>query len=108
VRDQVVGVLSFRKRGVDRDWVLREVEVLELLAEQLGDALVGAQLYEAAQDNAAREQLVGELATRMRQTLDVESVLRTAVQEVRQALDLPEVVVRLRPAPADRKEGYAE
>jgi GAF domain-containing protein len=72
--------------------------VLELLVEQLGDALVGAQLYEAAQDNAAREQLVGELATRMRQTLDVESVLRTAVQEVREALDLPEVVVRLRPA----------
>jgi hypothetical protein len=32
----------------------------------------------------------------MRQTLDVESVLRTAVQEVRQALDLSQVVVQLR------------
>jgi GAF domain-containing protein/HAMP domain-containing protein len=108
VRDQIVGVLSFRRRSTDRGWRPREVEVLELLVEQLGDALVGAQLYEAAQDNAAREQLVGELATRMRQTLDVESVLRTAVQEVRQALDLPEVVVRLRPASDRRTEGDVE
>jgi GAF domain-containing protein/HAMP domain-containing protein len=108
VRDQIVGVLGFRRRGVDQEWMPREVEVLELLVEQLGDALVSAQLYEAAQDNAAREQLVGELATRMRQTLDVESVLRTAVQEVRQALDLPEVVVRLRPASGGDDRSYAE
>jgi GAF domain-containing protein len=105
VREQVVGVLGFRKRGSDQGWTSREAEVLEALVEQMGDALVAAQLYEAAQDNAAREQLVGELATRMRQTLDVESVLRTAVQEVRQALDLSEVVVRLRSGSGRGSEG---
>jgi GAF domain-containing protein len=98
VRSQTVGALGFRRSGA-RGWTRREIEVLELLADQLGEALVGAQLYETAQDSAAREQLVGELATRMRQTLDVESVLRTAAQEVRQALDLPEVIVRLRSSP---------
>lgn len=98
VRDQVVGMLHFRK-DQDQGWTEREVEVLRLLVGQMGDALVGAQLYQSAQANAAREQVVGELATRMRQTLDVESVLRTAVEEVRRALDLPEVVVRLQTPP---------
>jgi len=36
------------------------------------------------------------VTARIRETLDMETVLRTAVQEVRQALGLPEVVVRLR------------
>jgi GAF domain-containing protein len=105
VRDQVVGVLGFRKQDAAQGWTDQEIEVLELLIEQLGDALVGAQLYEVAQENAMREQLVGDLATRMRQTLDVESVLRTAVQEVRATLDLPEVVVHLRTRSGDQLGG---
>jgi GAF domain-containing protein/HAMP domain-containing protein len=96
VRGQTVGAVGFRKPGVESIWSDHEVEVLEMLVQQLGDTLVGAQLYAAAQDNAARQRLVGELASRMRQTLDVESVLRTTVQEVRHVLDLPEVSVRLR------------
>jgi uncharacterized protein YigA (DUF484 family) len=69
---------------------------VELLVSQLGDALVGAQLHEAAEDNASKQQVVAELASQMRQTLDVESVLRAAAGEMREALGLPEVVVRLR------------
>jgi GAF domain-containing protein len=96
VRDRTVGALGFRKGGDRQTWTDREIEVLELLAVQLGDALIGAQLYEAAQEGATRQRLVTELASRMRQTLDVESVLRTAAEEMREALGVPEVVVRLR------------
>jgi GAF domain-containing protein len=96
VRSQTVGVLGFRKAEGMPDWTSQEVQLVELLVNQLGDALVGAQLYEAAQDDAARQQVVAELASRMRQTLDVEAVLRAAAQEMREALGLPEVVVRLR------------
>jgi len=96
VRNQVVGVLGFRKAEETTSWTNREMQLLELLVAQLGDALVGAQLYDAAQSDAARQQVVGELASRMRQTLDVEAVLRTAVSEVREALGLSDVIVRLR------------
>jgi hypothetical protein len=44
----------------------------------------------------------------MRETLDVETVLKTAVQEVRQALNLPEVVIRLVPPPGDGHEQSKE
>ena len=72
------------------------------MAEQLGLALESARLYQETQRRAAREQLVGEIGSRVRETLDLETMLKTTVQEVRQALDLPEVVVRLTAQPTRR------
>ena len=111
VRDEVVGVLSFRKdtaRGAQAapdaapaEWTSEETALLEAFAAQLEQALESAQLFQATQRSAARDRLLGEIATRMRETLDIETVLRTTVHQVRQALDLPEVVIRLMAPPAD-------
>ncbi len=95
VRDRVIGVLNAHRSAGAGEWTPEEIALLETLAEQLGLALESARLYQDTQRRAAREQLIGEVATRMRQTLDMETVLRTAAQEVRQALGLPEVVIRL-------------
>jgi GAF domain-containing protein len=92
----VIGTLVAHKPDGTDEWTAAEITLIETLAEQLDVALEGARLYEDAQDRAARDRLIGELATRMRQTLDVETVLKTAVSEVRHALNLPEVIVRLR------------
>ena len=98
VRDRVVAVMSCRRGPSETGgpWAAEEIAVLETLAEQLGVALESARLYQDSQRRATQEQMVGEVTSRIRQTLDVETVLRTAVEEVRQALGLPEVVVRLR------------
>jgi GAF domain-containing protein len=96
VRDQVIGIVDGRKPEGQGDWTTEEIELLTTLVEQLEVALESAQLYEETERRAAREQIVGQVTRRMRQTLDVESVLRVAVEETRQALDLPEVLVRLR------------
>ncbi len=98
VRNEVVGVLSFRKDpGAPlRGWTTEEKDLLEALIDQVGTALDSARLYQATQQRAVSERLTGEVTARIRETLDMETVLRTAVQEVRQALGLPEVVVRLR------------
>jgi GAF domain-containing protein len=42
-----------------------------------------------------QERLVGEATARMRQNLNVEDILKTAAEEIYQALELKEVVVRL-------------
>jgi len=98
VRNEVVGVLSFRKDPDNplKGWTTDEKALLEALIDQVGTALDSARLYQATQQRAIQERLTGEVTARIRETLDVETVLRTAVQEVRQALGLPEVVVRLR------------
>ena len=94
VRDEVVGVIDGRKPG-DVGWTEGEIDLLETLTEQLGMALESARLYQDSQQRAAREQIVSEITGRMRETLDLETVLKTAADEMRQALELPEVSVRL-------------
>jgi GAF domain-containing protein/HAMP domain-containing protein len=101
VRDQVIGVLNFRKGGRGDTWTDAEISLLQGLAEELGQALESARLYQETQRRAAREQVFSEVTSRIRETLDMESVLRTAAQEVQQALGLPEVVIRLAGAPED-------
>jgi len=94
VRDEVVGVLGFRKGDGER-WTDQEVELLESFALQLESALESARLYEDTQRRAAEDRLVGEISGRIRETLDVDRVLQTAVREMGAALGIPKVEVRL-------------
>jgi len=112
IRDEMVGVLNFYKdadqaesqigapdgRATRASWTAEETRLLERLVEQMGLALESARLYQDTQRTAARDRLLTQIVDRARETLDVEAVLRTLAYEVREALDLPEVVVRLRGA----------
>jgi GAF domain-containing protein len=95
VRDQVVGVIDGRKRHGTGPWTSQEIELLQALTEQLNAALEGARLYRDTQQRAARDRMVGQATTRMRETLDVETVLETAVEEISQALGLAALDLRL-------------
>jgi len=99
VRDQVIGVLDAHKPAGSGEWTEEETGLLEVLADQLGLALDSARLYEEAGRRASRERLIGEVAARVRETLDVEAVVKTAADEIYKALELDEVVVRLIPPP---------
>ncbi|GAB4494636.1 MAG: hypothetical protein OHK0052_00150 [Anaerolineales bacterium] len=98
LRGQTLGVLRLRKKNPKHAWSEREIGFLNNLAEQLAVALESARLYSDAQRRAARERLLSEAATRMRETLDVDSVLQTAILEIRRALQLSEVEVRMKGA----------
>ncbi len=121
VRQEVVGVLGFCKESTDpalsniegagqqsggtTGWTSHEKRLIERLVQQMGLALESAQFYEETQRRAVREQVARELTARMRETLDVETVLKTTAQQVRQALDLPEVVIRLQSSqPRDNEQ----
>jgi len=97
VRGQVIGVLDAHKPAGGREWTEEERALLETLTDQLGVALDSARLYQEAERRAAQERLVGEVTAQMRQTLDVDAVLRTAAQEMRQALSLSAMTIRLTP-----------
>ncbi len=97
VRGQVVGALNFRRAGQEGTWADEEVAMLNSMADQLGQALDSARLYHTTQRRAVQERLIGEVTARMRETLDVEAVVKTAADEIYKMLELDEVVVRLVP-----------
>ena len=93
VRNQVVGVLGFRKNEKEQTWTDEEVALLETLTEELGAALESARLYQDTQRRAAREQALSEMTTRFSRSLDMDAVLQAAVQELGQLLDMDEISV---------------
>jgi GAF domain-containing protein/HAMP domain-containing protein len=101
LRGAIIGTLEIRDEDGTRQWSEDEIALVEAVAERLGLAAENLRLLEETQRRAAFDRLVGQVTGRMRETLDLDTVLKTAAQEVRQALDLPEVVVRLIPQALD-------
>lgn len=100
VRDQVIGVIDGRKPD-GTVWSKEEVNLLQTLTEQLSTALEGAQLYEDTQRRAAREQVAREITAEMRRSLDVTTVLQTALYQLRSSLGLTEAEVWIEEASSD-------
>jgi GAF domain-containing protein len=95
VRGQTIGVVDMQKKTPGSEWTAEEVTLVETLTEQLSVALESARLYQDTQQRASREQLAAQVTARMRETLDMDTVLKTAVFEIGQALGLAEVEVRM-------------
>ena len=95
VRGQEIGTLEAHKHPRSADWSPDEVALLETLADQLSVALESARLYQDTQRRAMEERLVGEVTARIRETLDVDTVLQTAIREIGDALGIAEVEVRM-------------
>jgi GAF domain-containing protein/HAMP domain-containing protein len=95
VRGQIVGVIDGQKPGHATEWTTEEIALTEALTEQLGMALEGARLHQETRRRAERERLIAELTTRMRESLDLDAVLQTAVREIGETLGIAEVEVRM-------------
>lgn len=72
------------------------IRLYETLVDQAAVAMERARLLDEAQRRVARERLVADVAGRMRETLDVRTVLKTAVEEIADALGLAALDLRLR------------
>jgi GAF domain-containing protein len=106
LRGQPIGALGFEATETDRQWKADDVTLAESIAEQFALAVDNLRLLEETQRRVARERLTSEITARMRETLNVETVLKTAAQEVRQALGLPEVIVRLIPQSSEQARDH--
>ncbi|MBN1582505.1 MAG: GAF domain-containing protein [Anaerolineae bacterium] len=94
-RGQIVGVLNFDKSEAGMLWSDDEVRLIETLVGRLGEALETAQLYESAQQLAAREQMIGDMAAQFTSALDLDALLQTAVRELGQLPNVTEVSLHL-------------
>jgi len=95
LRDQVIGVLDLQEMVQDRHWTEEEVALVEAVAEQLARTLEAVRLSEQTQARAHREALTREITDRIRDAMDVDSMLQTAIRELGRALNAPRVYVRL-------------
>ena len=95
LRENIIGVIGYDNDNVEHEWQDDEKVLLETVASRVSLALENTRLVAEAQQRAERERLIGQVTTRMRETLDIETILKTAVKEMRQSLALSGAEVRL-------------
>jgi two-component system NtrC family sensor kinase len=76
-----------------RRWSRAEVEFMQSIAQQLEIAIRQAQLYEKTQKQARREQLVNQITTQTRQSLDLETILTEAIAQLLDVLEIDRCLV---------------
>jgi GAF domain-containing protein len=104
VRGQSLGVLRLRKPDEAGRWTVEDFALLETMVEQLGMALESARLYQDTQRMATRERLVGEIAGKLRATLDPDAILKATVRELGRALGAAQAVVEITGPLSEGKE----
>jgi len=92
---QVIGSIKAHKPENSGEWDLDEISVMETLVDQLSTTLESAQLFQETQRRMGFEQTLRESSSRLRESLDVRTVIQTAAVEFRKALNLSEVEIRM-------------
>ncbi len=76
-------------------WTEKEKTLIADISAQVGLAIENARLVEETRKQAQEEQLVSKFSTKLRETLDMDTVVKTAVDEMKKTFALKEVEIRL-------------
>ncbi|MBN1146550.1 MAG: GAF domain-containing protein [Anaerolineales bacterium] len=95
LREQVIGFIGLERDNPSQEWTDDEVAIVEATANQAALTVENARLLAESQQRAAREQIVGEVASQMRASLDMDIILQTAIREIAEKLGVSQVEVRL-------------
>lgn len=95
LRGQAIGSIGFEQDDPDHQWTPEELAMVEAVTSQVALAMENARLFEEAQAQARREQIIRQITEQMRRAVDVESILQTTVTKLGQIMGAPRVYVRL-------------
>ena len=91
--ERVVGVLVFASTDGKRTFPAEELALLQAIASEAALALERLRSAAALSDALAREQLIGEMARRIRAQLEPDEVVSVARDELRRALHLGSIAI---------------
>lgn len=94
LRDEVIGTLHVSSRLRPR-WTDDDIDIVESVAEHLALAIENARLFQVSANGAARERIVSDISSKISGNIRIDNILRTAAQELSQALNGSEVLIQL-------------
>jgi len=106
LRGQVIGTITMHETRHRRPWTSEDIDLVEAIAEQIAQTVENLRLMDETQRRATRERLVSDVTTRVRETLDMDTVLQAAVREIRTSLNLHDVTIQLRPPEQVRSDDH--
>ncbi|MCS6993386.1 MAG: GAF domain-containing protein [Anaerolineales bacterium] len=94
LRDEVLGVLNISSEN-SRIWEEDEVNMVESIAERVALAIDNVRLLETSRAQAAREKTISEITARIGNSVNLQNVLQSAVEELGRILPGAEVAIQL-------------
>lgn len=84
IRGQNLGIIALRRDVEETPWSQEDLALVQDSINQIAVALDNARLLDETRRKADYEQTVGEISNRISRSIDVDSILRTAVRELGQ------------------------
>lgn len=97
LRGQHVGSLVLRRPPDAGTWTMQEEELIQKTMSQVALALENARLLEQIQQRADQEETLNQIVARTQASLNLETVIKAAVQEIGQTLNIARVQILLNP-----------
>jgi GAF domain-containing protein len=82
LRDAGIGVLGFYRPAAAGAWGMGEIAAVEAIASRLGFATDNLRLLKETQRRAARDRIVDQITGKVQATMDLDTILKTAVREL--------------------------
>jgi GAF domain-containing protein len=93
IRGQEIGTIIVH--SADTMFPDEDRAMLEDLGTRISQSLDSARLFTEAQRRAENEKLINQATSRMLETLDIETVLKSAAEDIYQVLDLANITIDL-------------
>jgi GAF domain-containing protein len=95
LRGQIIGALGLQEAEGQRQWTDDEIALIETVADQMALAIENVRLLEETRQLAGWEQTLSDMTARFTRSLDTQTLLQTAIQELGQLLQVDEVSVHI-------------
>ena len=104
-QDKVIGSIELMREIGNNKWTEREIKFVQEMLAQVTPALESARLLEDAQLRAVREKIITDISSKVRKSTNIDYILKTAVEELTDALRVPVGTIRLRNSNGDNSDG---
>jgi len=94
LRGYTIGVLNVKAPTRNRKWNQDEINLVQAVSDRLALALDNVRLLQESQRRAAKEAKIGEVSAKISASMNMRSVLQTAVEELGRALPGSEVIIQ--------------
>jgi len=95
IRGRSIGAIRMEKPQGSNRWTPETILMADTITTQLGAALESARLYTEITQRAEREYLISEISSKLGSSIRLDSILRTAVEELGNALGDSEIILQV-------------
>jgi GAF domain-containing protein len=92
---RLLGWFVVQSLDIPYDFTEREIRLYRGLSDQAATVLRNFELLEMATRRAEQERLLADISARMRETLDMDLILQTALREIGERLDVAHIEVQM-------------